>query len=202
MSPGTPLFRISNLEPLFFSPGPTRQPPFLSSSMFCLAAARTRCHAAEQPRDTRRPSSAVVPRASSARPYPPRRRRGLILHDPLSPTLALPHSPLPPPELPRRRRFIISGRSLLDSSCGELPLTLLLRFPSSLGPFLRRAGAPAELAAYRRRAASSSPLLARAAAGELRRRSLHPVRAPFAPLWLRLPVPLAVAARDACARTA
>ena len=78
MSPGTPSFRISNLIPLFSSPGPTCQPPSLSSLCF----ARRAPHTSPPPASaaTCRPSSAsVTPLHSSARSYPPRRRRGLIL---------------------------------------------------------------------------------------------------------------------------
>jgi hypothetical protein len=59
-----------------------------------------------------------------------------------------------------RPRFVVSGRPLLDSSHGELPLDVLPRFPSSLGPFPCRAGILAELAVRRRLAPSRRPAAA------------------------------------------
>ena len=176
-------------------PGPTRQRPTLS--LLCSASPRATRVA------RRRPSSASAPRAVHRRvPCRP-----FTLSSPLP--LSTPDLPRSPPqtltlstiaaaaELRPRRRFTGSGERRRDSSLGELPCAVILRFWPSPGPLSLPAG-PATSASVRRRLAPSC----RSAAAAPR-----PPRCPPFPLWPRPVAPLrAAAARRrrarACARAA
>jgi len=125
--------------------GPTCQPPPLSLSLFLPRRGTrrrrptpTRAGHPRPPCHARPPLALILPRGRV-----PLFLLFLLAHEPSR--AARRH-----PRLPRRRRFLASGRSPLDSSRGELPLTLLLRFRSlsGLGP---RCAGPPPLSSVRRR---------------------------------------------------